>query len=136
MLVDLRLRCIAAGLLRADEQLDCKAHGVERHQNVEDEIHESGEYDECGDYSWEPKESVQKLKEEIRAAISPFKCCGFGERMGLHDVQASAERPEKNFATREKVTCLTPSSETSHISVKFQCVACRNAVEAPGKEEG
>lgn len=29
---------------------------------------------------------------------------------------------------------MTPFDETSHISVKFQCVACRNAVEAPGKE--
>ena len=34
VMTDLRLRCIAAGLLRADEQLDCRAHGVERHQQV------------------------------------------------------------------------------------------------------
>jgi len=126
-----RLRCNAAGLLRAGEELDCSAHGVERHQNVEDE---SGEYDDCCDHGWEPKESAQKLKEEIREAIAPFQCCGFGSRMGLHDVQASAEHPAKVFATTTKVTCLTPFDETHEISVKFQCVAAREAIEAPGKE--
>ena len=36
VMADLRLRCIAAGLLRADEhlQLDCRAHGVQRRQQV------------------------------------------------------------------------------------------------------
>jgi hypothetical protein len=131
VMADVTLRCITAGLLRAGEKLDRSAHGVERQQHVEDE---SGEYDDCcDDYGW--KESVQKLKEEIREAIAPFQCCGLsGTRMRLHDVQASAERPAKVFAATTKVTYLTLLGETHEISVKFQCAACRKAVEAPGKE--
>ena len=68
VMADVRLRCIAAGLLRTGEKLDCSAQRVKRRQNVEDE---SGEYDECCDYGWELKKSVQKLKEEIREAIAP-----------------------------------------------------------------
>ena len=130
---EVTLRCIAAGLLRAGEQLDCRAHGAERHQNVEDEIY-NVEYDDCHDYGWEPKESIQKIKEEVRSAVAPFQCCGFGDRMGLHDVQASLERPAKVFAMTTKFTSLTPFDETWHTSIKFQCVACRDAMEAPAKE--
>lgn len=70
VMADVRLRCIAAGLLRTGEKLDCSAQRVKRRQNVEDE---SVEYDECGDYGWELKKSVQKLKEEICEAIALFQ---------------------------------------------------------------
>ena len=130
---DVRRCCIAAGLLREGENLDRSAHGAEMplNQGGEDEY---GEYDDYPDQGWEPKESVRIGPEEVRQAVAPFQCCRFGNRVGLHDVQASTERPAKVFAMTTTIICLTPFDETQHTSVKFQCVVCHDEFAAPVKE--
>jgi hypothetical protein len=125
-----KLRCTAAGLLRAGENLDCRAHGAERYQADEDE---HVEYEDYQDQGWEPKESVVREKEEVRRAIAPFQFCRFGDRIGLHEVQASAEHPEKVFAVTTTISCLTPFDETERESVQFQCAACHDALAAPAR---
>jgi hypothetical protein len=76
----LKLRCIAAGLLRAGQHVDCKEHGAELHRADENEQAEDDDYQEQG---LEPKESVESTKEKVRLATAPFQCCGLASfRMG------------------------------------------------------
>jgi hypothetical protein len=44
------------------------------------------------------------------------------------------EHPEKVAAISTTISCLVPLDETWHTSMKFQCAACRDALEAPARE--
>jgi len=119
-------RCVAAGLLRAGEQLDSTVHGAERREGGEDENGEDFYFN-----GWEPKESVKKKQEEERIAIAPYQCYGSGDyRMSRHDVQASTDRPAKVFATTTTFSSLTPFNKTRYTTIRFQCVECNDAAAA------
>ena len=118
--------CVAAGLLRAGEQLDSTVHGAERCERGEDE---NGEDFYCN--GWEPKESVENTRTQERMAIAPYQCYGSGDyRRSRHDVQASTQRPAKVFATTITFSSLTPFDEERYTTIRFQCVECNDAAEA------